>query len=206
MSGTVFSIILLVATVIGIIIARRNLKKEGPGKVDKLYDHMRSMGIKVSRAAEDVLIEGAGENNKRPRNSLELLKIAGKQIDFVRLTGEAQQYGVTYYLDFLVKRNRISPGQKVSTTRLQMKKSSMFSNQIEGLYWKGDPVLAQKLNDDYRLHDILLRADRKSIKGGITIYPDLKKPYARIRMAEYLLEPETFNALDTIAGYIKRSY
>lgn len=205
-SGSIISIVLMVAAIVGLVISRRRIKRESPQKVGELYDQLRGMGLKVVKVTDDALMEQGNEKNKRGHNGQGLLRVEGKQINFVRLTGEAQQYGVTYYLDFMVKRNRIFPGQKVSNTVLKIRKNSMFGSEVDGFYWKGDPILEQKLNDDYRLNDMLLQADRKYIKGGITIYPEPNKSYARIRMVYELLETDMLKVVDSIAGYVKRSY
>ncbi len=205
-SGTVLSIVLLAAAIIGLIISRRKIKKESPKKNAELYETMRSMGVKASRISEEEFMSRSGERAKRGRGEQELLSVQGRQFDFIQLTGEAHQYGVTYYLEFLVKRTPLQPGQKAANTSLKIKKGSPFSSEAESFYWKGDPVMEQRLNDDHRLHDMLLRADRKYLKGGITVYPQPGQPYARIRMGNELPEPELLKIADSIAGHIKRSY
>jgi hypothetical protein len=204
--GSIISVVLMIAAVVGIVLSRRRIKKESPQKTGELYEQLRSIGLKVTKVTDDALMEESGEKSRRGRNAQEVLRIEGKKIDFVMLTGEAQQYGVTYYLDFLVKRNRIFSGQKVSNTVLKIRKGSSLNSEIDGFYWQGDPVLQQKLNDDYRLSDMLMQANRKYIKGGITIYPEPRKSYARIRVGHQLLEPEMIKVVDAIAGYIKKSY
>ena len=205
-TGSIISIVLMIAAVVGLVISRRRIKKESPQKIGELYGTLLGMGLKVKKVTDDVLMELDGGKIKRNRNVQDILRIDGKQIDYVILAGVAQQYGVTYYLDFLVKRNRILPGQKASNTVLKIKKSSTFSSDVDGFYWQGDPVLQQKLNDDHRLNDMLLQADRKFIKGGITIFPEPNKSYARIRMAYETLETDMLKVVDMIAGYVKRSY
>ena len=101
-SGSIVSIVLLVVAIAGFIISRRKIKKESPVKADELYETLRSLGIKASRVSEEVLSEVDGRKSRQ--QTAGLFQVKSKQIDFVKLTGEAQQYGVTYYLDFLVRK------------------------------------------------------------------------------------------------------
>lgn len=205
-SGSIFSIVLLIVTIVGFIVARKRIKRETPQKLDALSQQLRAIGVKASRVSEDVLMDQYSGRIRKSMDNPGLLRVQGRQFDYLRLTGTAQQYNVTYFLDFLVNRNPISSGQKVSSTILKLKNRPAINSGVTGFHWKGDTVLAQRLNDDHHLNDILLNVDRKYLKGGITVYPEREKSYTRIRITSELLELELLKALDIIAGHIKRTY
>ena len=48
--------------------------------------------------------------------------------------------------------------------------------------------------------------DLSALKGGISIHPEPKHDYARIRTGYILPEPQLFEALDIIADHVKSWY
>jgi len=89
---------------------------------------------------------------------------------------------------------------------MSTKKSSLFKGKVIDIEWKGDDFLAQKLNFDYGLKDKLLQADLSALKGGISIYYEPKRDYARIRTNYFLPTPDLFEATDMIANHVKSWY
>ncbi|MCK4331297.1 MAG: hypothetical protein KAW81_01965, partial [Dehalococcoidia bacterium] len=74
---------------------------------------------------------------------------------------------------------------------------------VTSIEWKGDDYLVRKLNLDYRLTDRLLAVDINVLRGGISIYPEPKYEYTRIRTSYFLPTPDLFEAMDIIAKHIK---
>ena len=117
--------------------------------------------------------------------------------------GVATQYGVHYYLDFLVGSVSLTGRENKRKTRMTRKRSSAFWGKVTDIEWRGDDFLARKLNFDYRLKDKLLQADLNALKGSIEIFPEPKYEYTRIRTAYFLPTPDLFEAVDIVAKHIK---
>ncbi|MDD4876299.1 MAG: hypothetical protein PHQ86_04110 [Dehalococcoidales bacterium] len=86
------------------------------------------------------------------------------------------------------------------------KKSSSIKGKIIDIEWKGDDYLSQELNLDYQLKDKLLLTDLKEIGDHITIYPEPKHEYARIRTTYIMPSPGLFEAIDLIARHIRSGW
>jgi len=118
-------IIPLVVFIIGITVALRARKKDAPQKVEELVHHLREIGIKAS-TTEKSMVEGivvemeGGDGHWLSRGWKEMwgwipgtngrvegvIKIGERHIDYVKVSSVAGQYGVSYFLDYLVR----SPG------------------------------------------------------------------------------------------------
>ena len=194
---------LIVALVfaIGLPLALRKRKKGGPQNVEQLLHHFLEIGVKASLAEKGVDEEKVGLSRSFMRSSVGVIKIAGRNIDYMNVIGVASQYGVNYFLDYLVR----SPSRlgKRKKTRMVRKKSPAIWGRAVDIEWKGDDYLSQQLNLDYRLKDILLQTDFKKLKSNIEIFPESKYEYARVRTAYLLPSPDLFEAIDIIARYIK---
>ena len=84
--------------------------------------------------------------------------------------------------------------------RMTRKKSSaLWGNEVD-IGWKGDDSLVHRLGMDYQLKDRLKYSD---FKGGITVSPELKSGYIRIRTSYFLPDREFFDTIDIIARHIK---
>ncbi|GAI30124.1 unnamed protein product, partial [marine sediment metagenome] len=93
--------------------------------------------------------------------------------------------------------------KKRKKTRMVRKKSPAIWGRVVDIEWKGDDYLSQQLNLDYQLKDILLQIDFKKLKSNITIFPEPKYEYARVRTSYLLPSLDLFEAIDIIAKYIK---
>jgi len=188
---------------IGLPLALRKRRKGGPQTVEQLLHHLQEIGVKAS------LAEGGGEEWKVGvsrsfvRSSVGVIEIAGRNIDYINVIGVASQYGVNYFLDYLVRSPGWSGEKKRKKTRMVRKKSPAIWGRVVDIEWKGDDYLSQQLNLDYRLKDILLQTDFKKLKSNIEIFPESKYEYARVRTAYLLPSPDLFEAIDIIARYIK---
>ncbi len=197
------SIIAAVVVAIGLPLALRKRKKGGPQNVDQLFHHLQEIGVKASLAEKGVDEAKVGVSRSFMRSSVGVIEIAGRNIDYMNVIGVASQYGVNYFLDYLVRSPGWSGKRRQKKTRIVRKKSPAIWGRVVDIEWKGDGYLSQQLNLDYRLKDILLQTDFKKLKGNIEIFPEPKYEYARIRTAYLLPSPDLFEAIDIIAKYIK---
>ena len=196
-------IIAALVVAIGLPLALRKRKKSGPQTVEQLLHHLQEIEIKASLVEKGVDEERVGVSRSFMRNSMGVIEITGRNIDYISVIGVASQYGVNYFLDYLVR----SPGQsrqkRQKKTRMIRKKSPAIWGRVVDIEWKGDVYLSQQLNLDYRLKDILLQTELKELKGNIKILPEPKHGYTRIRTPYLLPSLDLFEAIDTIAKYIK---
>jgi len=202
-SNILTGIITFLVLAIGLPLALRKRKKGGTQKVEQLLRHLQEIGVKAS------LAEGSGEEGKvgvsrvSGQKSVGVIEIASRNMDYINVTGVASQYGVNYFLDYLVKSPGWSGNRRQKKTRMVRKKSPAIWGRVVDIEWKGDDYLSQQLNLNYQLKDMLLQTDFKKLKSDIKIFPEPKYAYARVRTA-YLLPPlDLFEAIDIIARHIK---
>ncbi len=204
--SNIFPILFALLLAVGLPLAFRSLKKGGQNKVDELYQHLQGIGVKASVLEKDASQEKTKRKRSWGQRLVGTIKLTDYNIDSIDVIGVASQYGVNYYLDFLVNRPSFIGGSKKKKTKMNTKKSSLFKGKVVDIEWKGDDFLAQKLNFDYGLKDKLLQADLSTLKGGISIYYEPKRDYARIRTNYFLPTPDLFEATDMIANHVKSWY
>ncbi|MFC1906401.1 hypothetical protein ACFLV9_01005 [Chloroflexota bacterium] len=180
---------------IGLPLALRKRKTSGPQNVERLLSHLK--GVKVSLVEEDGEEEKVGIGRSWGRRTEGVIKIECRRIDYINVSSVASQYGVNYFLDYLVRR------PDWSGRRMVRKKSPAIWGRVVDIEWKGDAYLSQQLNLDYRLKDILLQADFKKLKSNIMIFTEPKYEYERVKTTYFLPSSGLFEAIDIIAGHIK---
>ncbi|MBA7672390.1 hypothetical protein ES703_80566 [subsurface metagenome] len=188
---------------IGLPLALRKRKKGGPQNVEQLLNHLQEIGVKASMAEGNNGEGKVGMSRSFMRKSEGIIKIEGKHIDYINVTSVASQYGVNYFLDYLVRSPNWSGKKRRKKTRMVRKKSPAIWGRVVDIEWKGDDYLSQQLNLDYRLEDILLQTDFKKLKSNIGIFPEPKYEYAKVRTVYLPPSPDLFEAIDIIAKYIK---
>ena len=188
---------------IGLPLALRKRKKGGPQNVEQLLQHLQEIEVKASLAEKGVDLGKVGLSRSFMRSSVGVIEIAGRNIDYINVIGVASQYGVNYFLDYLVRSPGWSGKNRQKKTRMVRKKSLAIWGRVVDIEWKGDDYLSQQLNLDYRLKDILLQTDFKELKSNIVIFPEPRYEYARVRTAYLLPSLDLFEAIDIIAKYIK---
>jgi len=195
--GQILPIVLAMSTAVGLIVAARRLKKEGPQKEQELYRHLDGMGVKVSVPEE--LVNQTTTGHKRPwgQKPVGTIKLIGSNVDSIDVIGTASQYGINYYLDYLVR---------ISGFFGTKKKTSFFGGMVADIEWKGDDSLAQRLNYDYQLKEKLLHMGPDALKGSIVAVPEVKHGYARLRTSYSLLTRTMFENIDTIARHIRSEW
>ena len=145
------SIIFALMAAIGLPLALRKRKKGGPQSIQDLFNHLRGMGIKVFLMERDVEEEKVGVNRGFSQRSEGVIRIEGRNVDFINVVSAASQHGVNYFVDFLVKTPGMPDKRHRKRTRLVRKKSSGVRGRIADIEWKGDDYLSRELNVDYSL-------------------------------------------------------
>ena len=109
-SGLIAALVLT----IGLPLALRKRKKGGSQNVEQLLHHLLGIGIKASPAGKGIPEEKMGMSHSFMQSSVGLIKIESRNIDYINVIGVASQYGVNYFLDYLVSSPRQSgrQGQK----------------------------------------------------------------------------------------------
>ena len=199
LSGLIAALVLT----IGLPLALRKRKKGATQNVEQLLHHLQEIGVKASLAEKGVDEEKVGASRSFMRRSESVIKIEGRNIDYINVSSVASQYGVNYFLDYLVRSPSQLRQKRQKKTRMVRKKSPAIWGRVVDIEWKGDAYLSQQLNLDYRLKDILLQTEPKELKSNIVIFPEPKYEYARVRTAYLLPSSDLFEAIDIIAKYIK---
>lgn len=203
---SIITIIIGLLAIVGVPFAFRNRKKGSPGKVNELCQHLEGMGVKASMLEEGATPVKTGGKRSFGHKSVGSIKLANKNIDSINVIGVANQYGVTYFLDFLIRSSSLIGSDSKKRTMMVKKRTSALWGKVVDIGWKGDALLAQKLNFDYKLKDKLLQADIGVLKNGLQIFPEPKHGYTRIRTAYFLPEADLFEAIDAIAKHIKSGW
>ena len=186
-------ILLAISALIGLPLALWSRKKGGPKKIEELYLHLQTIGLKAT------VLEKDNGGPKIGKNIVGTIKLAGKNVDSISVIGVATQNGVQYYLDYQVN-NPVAGHSGNMKVRMIRKKSPALWGKVVDIGWKGDDSLVHRLDMDYQLKDRLKCSD---FKGSITVSPEPKSGYIRIRTSYFLPDREFFDTIDTIARHIK---
>ena len=201
--SNITGIIMALLIAIGLPLALKKRKKVGPQKREELYQHLQQIGVEASLVERGSEKEKIGLGRASGQKSEGIIELADKNIDSINVISVASQYGVHYFLDYLVKSPNIMGKRTLKKTRSARKKSSPLWGKVLGIEWKGDKLLAQSLNLDYSLGDKLLQVDPKTLKENIRIFPELKHGYVRIRTAYLLPSHQMFQAIGIVARHVK---
>mgnify|MGYP001074428616 CR=1 FL=1 len=203
-ANVISGVIAALAVTIGLPLALRKRKKESSQKKEQLLHHFQEIGLEASLAESAVAEQRVGVRRSSGERSEGVIKIKGRNFDYVNVISVASQYGVRYFLDYLVR----SPsflGKKRKKTKLVRKKSSGVWGRVVDIEWRGDDYLCRELNWDYQLKDKLMAAGVDELKGGITISPEPKYEYVRIRISYLLPSSDSLEVIDIVASHIKKS-
>ena len=201
--SNVTGIIMALLIAIGLPLALKKRKKAGPLKREELYPHLQQIGVEASLMERGSEKEKIGLGRASGQKSEGIIELSDKNVDSINVISVASQYGVQYFLDYLVKSPNIMGKRTLKKTRLVRKKSPPLWGKVVGIESKGDKLLAQSLNLDYSLEDELLQADPKALKEGIRIFPEPKHGYVRIRITYLLPSHQMFQAIGIVARHVK---
>jgi hypothetical protein len=204
-SGSIVTIILAVMGLAGFILSLMGLRKSGKKKIEELRDHLNTIGVKAW-----IVMTEPDNISKGPRRSwgfkyMGTITLSGKEIGSINVTGVASQYGANYFLDFIVPHNNRIPGNTRSKVKLARRRINdlMDGKKIQDIFWKGDTILAQKLNMDIRLKEKLLRTDLRPVKYSIEIIPEAERDYYRIRTPYFLPATDMFEIVNIVAKHVR---
>ena len=201
--NSIISIIMGILMLIALPLALRRRNKAGPLKREEICRHFQGMGIKIALWERGSDEEKIGLSRSSGQKSEGIIELKCRNIDLVNVSSVATQYGVRYFLDYLVKAPNIMEERKLKKTRMLRRRSPPLWGKVVALDWEGDNSLAQTLNLDYSLEDKLLTANINVFKGNIEIFPEPRHGYARIRTEFSLPSAEIFEAISNIARHIK---
>ncbi len=199
-------IIAALVAAIGLPLALRRRKKAGPENVEQLLQHLQGLGVEASLVEKGAEQEKVGISRASGQRSEGVIKIEGKNIDYINVSSASSQYGVNYFLNYLVTTSSWTGKKNRKKTSMVRKRSSGIWGRVVDIEWRGDDYLSQELNFDYRLKDILLQTEPKEIGGGIQIFPEPKHEYARVRTAYLLPSSGLLEAIDIIAKCVKSEW
>jgi len=178
-------------------------KKEGHKKHEEFRRHLQGIGVRFTELDKENEQAKLVKKISRSQKAEGVVALEEKNIDFIIVASVASQYGVNYFVEYLVKSTFSLREEAPRKTRMMRKKSSIFGSKVADIVWKGDQYLAQKLNLDYELKHRILQADSSKFKGSILITPETKHGYTRIKTDFNLPSPDMFYAIDSIAKYLK---
>jgi len=178
-------------------------KREGHKKLKEFRHHLLGIGVKFVELDKDSEHVEFRKKLSWGQKSEGIIALEDRNIDFICVISVASQYGVNYFIEYLVKCTFSVREGSVKKTKMVRKKSSFFRGKVVDIAWKGDQYLAQKLNLDYELKHRLLQADLNKFKGSIWIIPEPKHGYTRIKTNFDLPSPDMFYVIDSVAKHIK---
>ena len=199
-------VIAALVAAIGLPLALRKRKKAGPENVEQLLQHLQRMGVEASLLEKGAEQEKVGISRASGQRSEGVIKIEGKNIDYINVSSASSQYGVNYFLNYLVTTSSWTGKKNRKKTMMVKKRSSGIRGRVVDIEWRGDDYLSRELNFDYRLKDVLLQTEPKEIGGGIQIFPEPKHEYARVRTAYLLPSSGLLEAIDIIAKCVKSGW
>ena len=201
--GELISIIMVLLFAVGLPVIISSMRKGKQKKLDELFQHLPGIGVKASLLENENAQEKVGQKRSWGAKVEGGIGIEDRNIDSIIVVSVSSQYGATYYLDCLVMIPSLAGREDTRKTTMIKKKSPPLWGKTTDIEWKGDPYLAQRLNFDYQLKYRLLQASPNPLKGSISIHPEPKYGYTRIRTDYQLLSSDLFQAIDTIAKYVK---
>lgn len=201
-SSSIFTIVIMVGGIVGFILSFWGLKKAGRKRVDELRNHLDTIGVKAWTDDFVSGVENSGKKGSGGYKYLGTIMLRGKEIDSIVVTGVASQYGVNYFLDFMVTSTSNSGKSKVKMARKKIREQ-FNREKIQEITWKGDTVLTRKLDTDTRLKEKLLRTDLKPIRHTIEIVPEQQGNNNRIRTSYFLPSTDILEVLNIIAKHMK---
>ena len=198
-----FPIIMALSAGIGLLFTFISRKKTGPQKIDELYPHLQSIGVKAIPL--DMESEEAKALGKRSwgEKAVGVFDIRSRNIDTIVVIGVSSQYGTNYYIEYIVNNPGGMGRPDAKKTSMHRKKNPPILGKVMDIYWKGDTHLSQRLDFDYQIKYKLLQGGLDSLKGNIQIIPETKKGYTRIKTGYVLPAAELLDVIDSIAKHVK---
>jgi hypothetical protein len=194
-------IVFLTAFLIPYLLSKRKKKED---KKHKEFSHLLlEIGVEFVELDEDSEQVKFRRKLSLGLKSVSIIALKKSNIDFINVISASSQYGVNFFIEYLVKSTFGLREKPLKRTKMVIKKKSLFGGEVVDVTWKGDQYLAQKLNMDYDLKHKFMQADINTFKGGILIIPEPKHGYIRIKTNYNFPSADIFYAIDTLAGYMR---
>lgn len=194
-------IIFLTAFLFPFLLSKK--KKKGDKKPKDLSQSLLEIGVEFVELDEDSEQVKFRRKLSLGLKSVSIIALKKSNIDFINVISASSQYGVNYFIEYLVKSTFGLREKPLKRTKMVIKKKSLFGGEVVDVTWKGDQYLAQKLNMDYDLKHKFMQAEINTFKGGILIIPEPKHGYIRIKTNYNFPSADIFYAIDTLAGYMR---
>ncbi len=201
--SSILSVLVALVIFIALPLVLRKRKKGSAESMEEFYRHLQEVGVQASLAERGSNREKEGLGRGAGQKSEGIIELEDRNIDSINVVSSSSQYGTQYFIDYLVKSPNIKGERILKKTKAIGKKSPPLWGNVVAIQWKGDESLSRSLNFDYSLEDKLLRSDAKGFKGSISIFPESKHGYTRIRTAYFLPSAEVFGAISSIARYVR---
>jgi hypothetical protein len=198
------AIAFLAAFLMPLIFSKRS--KEGEKKKNNTSQNLLSLGIdfeKIEKGDERIEFVKKLSWGQKAEG---IFKIENRNIDFIFLISESNQYGVNFSLDYIIQNSFNVREEPVRNTRMKLIKDSLMGRKSVGVLWKGDTYLSQKLNMDYALKDKLKNTGLKELKLKLRIIPEKKHGYTRIKTDFISPSQDLISFIDSVAGHIKEGF
>jgi len=201
--GEIIPLILMIVTAVALPIGLSLSRRRRKGKIEDLHQHLLGTGLKASLLDEEAAQQIALPKPSWGEKTQGIIALEDRKTEHVRLTSASSQYGTNYYIEYLLKTPSLTGRDNTKKTSMVKKKSPPLWGRTVDIDWKGDPSLSQRLNLDYQLKYRLVNLYPEPLKGGISIHPEPKYGYTKIRTNYQLPSPDLFAAIDTIAKHVK---
>lgn len=194
-------IAIITAIVFPFILKKR--KKEGPKKRKDYAQSLDELGLKFEKIDKGDDRVSFIKKQSFSQKAEGIFALKEKNIDFLFIMSVTSQYGINYFIEFIVKNTFNLRDEPLQNTRMKLKRESFVSKKYVDLFWKGDSYLAQKLSMDYDLKHKLLNYIVNEEKVILTIIPEKKHGYTKIKTNFIPLTDEFISLINSLAGHIK---
>jgi hypothetical protein len=194
----------LTAFLLPLIFAKR--KKENAKKVKNYSQELSELGLDFEKAGPDDHRIRFTKKLSWGQKAEGVFALNKRNIDYIFLVSVTSQYGVNYFLEFIVRTTFNLREGAVKNTSMKLKRDSNLGGDLKDVFWKGDRHLSQKLNMDYELKHKLLHSPLCESKMNLKIIPEKKHGYTRIRTNFMSPSQELISFIDSVAGHIKAGF
>jgi hypothetical protein len=191
----------LTAFLLPFIFSKR--KKESTKKIKNYSQDLSKIGIDFEKIEKDDERIQFVKKLSFGQKAEGIFKLPNRNIDYIFLISVTTQYGVNYFLEYIVRNAFNLRDESIKNTRMKLKKDSMTGSKIKEIVWKGDFYLTQKLNMDYELKHKWLNTSLNELKMNLRILPEKKYGYTRIKTNYVPPSMDLISFIDSIAGHIK---
>lgn len=200
--AVITSILIALSSLLGLPIAIWTLHRKGREKAIELHEHLLTIGVQAFLVPEHAYMPLLrDEKNTFWRRSVGMIQIKNRHMAYIRVIGTAQQYNVSYGLEFLVAGSfpTLEKGRKLKM-KINKGKGTGPGGKDAGVKWQGKGPLAERLNTDDKLNTILAQVFPAS---GLEVLSAESTQYVKIKTGYFKPDASMFDVLDRLAGRLK---